>query len=155
MLILAVAANTSYAGFPRLAALLAADGFLPRQFTGLGDRLVLANGICFLSVAAGVLIVVFGGDTHALVPLFAVGAFLAFTLSQAGMVLHWWREQGRGWQSKAALNGLGALATGVALVVIGTSKFAQRRLDHRPGASTAGASFFFGFAPTIARWPNN
>jgi amino acid transporter len=125
MLILAVAANTSYAGFPRLAALLATDGFLPHQFTGLGDRLVLANGIGFLSVAAGVLIVVFGGDTHALVPLFAVGAFLAFTLSQSGMVLHWWREQGRGWQSKAALNGLGALATGVALIVIGTSKFAQ------------------------------
>jgi len=125
MLILAVAANTSYAGFPRLATLLATDGFLPHQFTGLGDRLVLANGITFLSIAAGVLIVVFGGDTHALVPLFAVGAFLAFTLSQAGMVLHWWREQGRGWQSKAALNGLGALATGIALIVIGASKFAQ------------------------------
>ena len=125
MLILAVAANTSYAGFPRLAALLANDRFLPRQFTGLGDRLVLANGITFLAVAAGVLIVVFGGDTHALVPLFAVGAFLAFTLSQAGMVLHWWRERGRGWASKAALNGVGALATGVALVVIGISKFAQ------------------------------
>jgi amino acid transporter len=125
MLILAVAANTSYAGFPRLAALLATDGFLPRQFAGLGDRLVLANGITFLSVAAGALIVVFGGDTHALVPLFAVGAFLAFTLSQAGMVLHWQREQGQGWLSKATLNGLGALATGVALIVIGSSKFAQ------------------------------
>jgi amino acid transporter len=125
MLILAVAANTSYAGFPRLAALLSSDGFLPHQFAGLGDRLVLANGITFLSVAAGILIVVFGGDTHALVPLFAVGAFLAFTVSQAGMVLHWWREQGWGWQSKAALNGLGALATGIALVVIGASKFAQ------------------------------
>jgi len=125
MLILAVAANTSYAGFPRLAAVLSADGFLPRQFTGLGDRLVFANGIIFLSIAAGVLIVVFGGDTHALVPLFAVGAFLAFTLSQTGMVLHWRREQGQGWRPKAALNGMGALATGIALIVIGTSKFAQ------------------------------
>ncbi|UCC87488.1 MAG: APC family permease, partial [Anaerolineales bacterium] len=92
MLILAVAANTSFAGFPRLAALLAADGFLPHQLTGLGDRLVLDNGILFLSTAAAVLIVTFGGDTHALVPLFAVGAFLAFTLSQAGMIIHWWHE---------------------------------------------------------------
>jgi amino acid transporter len=125
MLILTVAANTSYAGFPRLAALLAADRFMPRQLTGLGDRLVFANGIIFLSVAAGVLIVAFGGDTHALVPLFAVGAFLAFTLSQAGMVLHWRRERGRQWRSKAVLNGVGAVATGIALIVIGTSKFAQ------------------------------
>jgi len=72
MLILAVAANTSFAGFPRLAALLAADGFLPRQLTGLGDRLVFTNGILLLSIATGILIVVFGGDTHALIPLFAV-----------------------------------------------------------------------------------
>jgi len=125
MLILTVAANTSYAGFPRLAAFLATDRFLPRQLTGLGDRLVFANGIIALSVASGVLIVAFDGDTHALVPLFAVGAFLAFTLSQAGMVLHWRREQGRHWRSKATLNGMGAIATGVALLVIGTSKFAQ------------------------------
>ncbi len=125
MLILAVAANTSFAGFPRLAALLAADGFLPHQLTGLGDRLVLDNGILFLSTAAAVLIVTFGGDTHALVPLFAVGAFLAFTLSQAGMIIHWWHERGRGWWPKALFNGLGALATGVALIVIAASKFAQ------------------------------
>jgi amino acid transporter len=125
MLILAVAANTSFAGFPRLAALLSADRFLPHQFSGMGDRLVLANGITFLSVVAGVLIVIFHGDTHALVPLFAVGAFLAFTLSQGGMVVHWWRERSRGWWPKASLNGLGALATGVALVVIGISKFGQ------------------------------
>ena len=93
MLILAVAANTSFAGFPRLAAILAQDGFLPRQLTGLGDRLVFANGIVALAVAAAVLIVFFGGDSHALIPLFAVGVFLAFTLSQAGMVIHWWRER--------------------------------------------------------------
>jgi len=125
MSILAVAANTSFAGFPRLAALLSNDGFLPHPFSGLGDRLVLANGIAFLSVAAGALIVVFAGDTHALVPLFAVGAFLAFTLSQAGMVIHWGRERSKGWALKATFNGLGALATGIALLVIGASKFAQ------------------------------
>jgi amino acid transporter len=125
MLILAVAANTSFAGFPRLAALLASDGFLPRQLTGLGDRLVFANGILLLAAATGGLIVVFGGDTHALVPLFAVGAFLAFTLSQTGMVVHWWRERGRGWRPKATFNGIGALATGTTLLIVGVSKFAQ------------------------------
>ncbi|HET7089732.1 MAG TPA: APC family permease [Anaerolineae bacterium] len=125
MLILAVAANTSFADFPRVAALLAADGFLPRQFTGLGDRLVFANGIFALSAAAAFLIVVFGGDTHALVPLFAVGAFLAFTLSQTGMVVHWRREQAGHWRLKLLANGGGALVTGVALMIIGTSKFAE------------------------------
>jgi amino acid transporter len=111
MLILAVAANTSFAGFPRLAAILAADGFLPRQLTGLGDRLVFANGILALSVGTSVLIIIFGGDTHTLIPLFAVGVFLAFTLSQAGMVLHWQREGGKGWLWKAVINGVGAITT--------------------------------------------
>ncbi len=123
MLILTVAANTSFAGFPRLVALLAKDGFLPRQLTGLGDRLVLANGILLLAIATGALVVAFNGNTHALVPLFAVGVFLAFTLSQAGMVVHWWRQRGRGWYLKSVVNGVGALATGVAVVVIGVSKF--------------------------------
>lgn len=125
MLILTVAANTSFAGFPRLAAILATDGFLPHQLTGLGDRLVFANGIVLLAVATGVLIVVFGGDSHALIPLFAVGVFLAFTLSQAGMVVHWWRERGTGWWLKAVLNGIGALATGMTVIVIGVSKFIE------------------------------
>lgn len=125
MLILAVAANTSFAGFPRLAALLATDGFLPHQLRNLGDRLVFANGILLLAIASAVLIIGFGGDTHSLVPLFAVGAFLAFTLSQAGMVVHWRCERGDGWRPKAALNGLGALATGTALIVVGVSKFAH------------------------------
>ncbi len=124
LLVLVVAANTSYTGFPRVVSLIAKDGFLPRQLRAVGDRLVFSNGILLLAALAGLLIVVFGGDTHALIPLFAVGAFLAFTLSQAGMVLHWWRERGPGWQPKAALNGLGALATGVALLVIGAGKFA-------------------------------
>ena len=125
MLILAVAANTSFAGFPRLAAILAKDGFLPRQLSGLGDRLVFANGIIFLAVATAVLIVLFGGDTHALIPLFAVGVFLAFTLSQAWMVIHWWRERGKGWVVKTLLNGLGAVATLVTLLVVGVTKFVE------------------------------
>ncbi|MEW6716460.1 MAG: APC family permease [Chloroflexota bacterium] len=125
LLVLAVAANTSFAGFPRLAALLAKDGFLPRQFTGLGDRLVLSNGILFLSVTTGALIIAFRGSTHALIPLFAIGAFLAYTFSQIGMVVHWWYERGRGWQVKAILNGLGALVTSTTLMVVGVSKFTQ------------------------------
>lgn len=125
MLILAVAANTSFAGFPRLAAILARDGFLPRQLTSLGDRLVFNNGILLLAAATGALIVIFGGDTHALIPLFAVGVFLAFTLSQAGMVVHWWRERGRGWRLKVTINGIGTLTTGMVVIVIGASKFVE------------------------------
>jgi amino acid transporter len=125
MLVLTVAANTSFADFPRLAAILAKDGFLPRQLTGLGDRLVFANGILLLVGATAVLILGFQGDSHLLVPLFAVGAFLAFTLSQAGMVLHWWRERGRHWQLKMLANGVGALATGVTLLVVGITKFLE------------------------------
>ena len=123
LLILAVAANTSFAGFPRLAAMLAADGFLPRQLTGLGDRLVFANGILMLSFAAAGLIVVFRGESHALIPLFAIGVFLAYTLSQTGMVRHWVRERGRRWELKAALNGLGATATAITLLVVLVEKF--------------------------------
>src|SRR5712675_1864421 len=90
--ILVLAANTSYAGFPRLASLLARDRFLPRQLTNLGDRLVFSNGIVLLAVFSGVLVWAFRGDTSRLIPLYAVGVFLSFTLSQAGMVVHWWRE---------------------------------------------------------------
>jgi amino acid transporter len=127
MLILAVAANTSFAGFPRLAAILAKDGFLPRQFTGLGDRLVFANGIVALSVATGFLIILFGGYSHALIPLFAVGVFLAFTLSQTGMVKHWWlqRQKNHQWLLKAVINGLGALATLTTLLIVAVSKFRE------------------------------
>ncbi len=125
LLILVVATNTSYAGFPRLTAILAADGFLPRQLRGLGDRLVFNNGILLLALATGALIVLFGGDTHALIPLFALGAFLAFTLSQAGMVVHWWRERGARWRLKAGINGLGAVMTGATLIIVGASKFME------------------------------
>ena len=125
LLILTVAANTSFADFPRVAAIVAGDGFLPRQLRGLGDRLVFTNGILLLAIAAGVLIILFNGDTHALIPLFAIGAFLAFTLSQAGMVLHWYREKGRGWLVKAVFNGAGALATGATVIVVAVSKFVE------------------------------
>jgi len=125
LLILAVAANTSFAGFPRLSAILARDGFLPRQFTGLGDRLVFTNGIVFLAIATGILIVIFGGNSHLLIPLFAIGAFLAFTLSQSGMVIHWIRERSQNWSLKAFLNGLGAFATAFTLLVISISKFRE------------------------------
>ncbi len=125
LLILAVAANTSFVDFPRVAALLAGEGFLPRQLTGLGDRLVFANGILLLALAGGVLIVVFNGDTHALIPLFAIGAFLAFTLSQTGMVVHWWRERGQRWRTKMLINGVGAIVTAITVVIIAFSKFAD------------------------------
>ncbi len=121
--ILAVAANTSFAGFPRLVAILAHDGFLPRQLTALGDRLVFTDGILLLSLVTAGLIVVFRGDSHALIPLFAVGVFLAYTLSQIGMVRHWVQKGGRGWQLKAAINGLGAVATAVTLLVVVLEKF--------------------------------
>jgi amino acid transporter len=123
LLVLIVAANTSFTGFPRVTALMASDGFLPRQLRLLGERLVYSNGIFLLSALAGLLIVIFGGDTHRLIPLFAVGAFLAYTLSQAGMVVHWLCEPGPGWRAKALLNGLGGLATGTALIVIAAGKF--------------------------------
>lgn len=123
LLILTVAANTSFAGFPRVVAILADQGFMPRQLTILGDRLVYTNGITLLSVTAGLLILLFRGDTHQLIPLFAVGAFLAFTLSQTGMVMHWWRKRGRGWRAKMAANFAGAMATGITLLIIAINKF--------------------------------
>jgi hypothetical protein len=125
LLILAVAANTSFAGFPRLTALLAGDGFLPRQLTGLGDRLVFTNGILLLSLATSGLIIIFSGDTHSLIPLFAVGVFLAYTLSQVGMVIHWQRAHDRGWRLKAMINGIGAIATTAALLIVGVGKFIE------------------------------
>ena len=123
LLILSVAANTSFMGFPRLASVLARDRYLPNQFVHIGDRLVFSNGIVILSLLTGILIVAFNGNSHALVPLFAIGAFLAFTLSQVGMVAHWFRERGRHWQLKALINGLGATTTLIALLIIAFNKF--------------------------------
>ncbi len=121
--ILTVAANTSFAGFPRLAAILARDTYLPRQLSSPGDRLGFTNGILLLSLGTAALIIFFSGDTHTLIPLFAIGAFLAFTLSQAGMVLHWSKERTSGWALKSLINGLGALATGTTLIIVAVSKF--------------------------------
>ncbi|MFL7792163.1 MAG: APC family permease [Anaerolineae bacterium] len=117
-LILVLAANTSFVSFPRLSAILAQSRYLPNQLTSLGDRLVFNNGILALAVTSAALIVIFGGDTHQLIPLYAVGVFLSFTLSQIGMVRHWRREGQRGWQWKAFINGVGALATGVVMLII-------------------------------------
>lgn len=124
-LILLLAANTSYADFPRLASLIAHDGFLPRQLANRGDRLVFSNGIVVLGVLSAVLIIYYGGDTHALIPLYAVGVFLSFTLSQSGMVVHWFRERAtnRHWLSLSVVNGIGAILTGIVTVVIGATKF--------------------------------
>jgi amino acid transporter len=121
--VLAVAANTSFADFPRVAAILAKDKFMPRQLFNLGDRLVFHNGILLLIILTAILIIAFNGDSHALVPLFAVGAFTAFTLSQAGMVIHWVRIKEPGWRIKAMINGMGALVTAFTLLVVGVSKF--------------------------------
>ena len=122
-MILIVAANTAFADFPRLSSILARDGYAPRQLANLGDRLVFSNGIAALAVLAAILIIIFNGRTHGLIPLYAVGVFLAFTLSQAGMVYHWYKTQKRGWLLKAAINGFGAVATGVVLCVEVDSKF--------------------------------
>ncbi len=122
-MILILAANTAFADFPRLSSILARDGYAPRQLANLGDRLVFSNGIAALAVLAAILIIIFNGRTHGLIPLYAVGVFLAFTLSQAGMVYHWYKTQERGWLLKAAINGFGAVATGVVLCVEVDSKF--------------------------------
>jgi len=122
-LILLLAANTCYTGFPRMASLLGRDKFLPRQLAHVGDRLVFSNGVIILGAAAALLLVIFQADTHALIPLYAVGVFLAFTISQIGMVVHWRRARGPWWQWRAALNGVGALATGVVLIVVASAKF--------------------------------
>src|SRR5712664_2167994 len=122
-LILVLAANTSFADFPRLNSLLARVRYAPRQFRTLGDRLVFSNGILILAGLAAALIVVFGGDTHALIPLYAVGVFISFTLSQAGMVRHWLTDGGAGWRWRLGVNGVGALVTGAVTVVIAVTKF--------------------------------
>ena len=122
MLILVLAANTAYADFPRLSSILARDRYLPRQFMNQGDRLAFSNGILGLSAFAALLIVVFAGDTHALIPLYMIGVFLSFTLSQAGMVIHWRRLRGPGWKTSAVISGVGAFVTGVVLLVVAVTK---------------------------------
>lgn len=122
-LVLVLAANTAFSGFPRLASVLARDQYLPRQFSFRGDRLAFTGGILVLSVIAAALIVIYEGSVTGMIPLYTVGVFIAFTLSQLGLVRRWWMTQGRGWQVRLASNGAGALATGVVAVVVGVSKF--------------------------------
>jgi amino acid transporter len=124
-LLLILAANTSFADFPRLSSILARDGFLPRQFQFRGDRLAFSTGIVVLAAVAMALLVAFGGSVSALIPLYTVGVFIAFTLSQSGMVRHWFRRRAEtpNWRRLAVVNGLGAVTTGVVAVQVGASKF--------------------------------
>ncbi len=126
MFILVFAANTAFADFPRLAYFLARDGFIPRQFATRGDRLVFSNGILILGGLAALLIALFGGATHALIPLYAVGVFLSFTLSQASMVRRWLTRREPGWRWRWGLNAVGAATTGLVMLVIAVTKFSHR-----------------------------
>jgi amino acid transporter len=124
-LILVLAANTAYQDFPRLASVMARDRFLPRQFGNQGDRLAFSNGIMVLAGFAAILIGAFQGDTHSLIPLYMVGVFVSFSLSQAGMFIKWRRERGPGWRRHALLNGTGAVLTTIVLGVVAVTKFAE------------------------------
>ena len=123
--ILVLAANTAFADFPRLSGILANDGYMPRQLAARGDRLAFSNGIIALGLIAGLIVWLFSGQTNALIPLYAVGVFICFTLSQAGMVVHWLRTREPGWQWKATLNGIGALATGIVSILQVATKFLE------------------------------
>ncbi|MBZ0278901.1 MAG: APC family permease, partial [Anaerolineae bacterium] len=132
LFILSLAANTAYADFPRLASLIARDRFLPRQLTNLGDRLVFSNGVITLTAAASVLILLFDAREHNLLPLYAVGVFISFTLSQGGMVRHWLKEKfkpgfkpTKAWRFKMFMNGFGAVSTFVVLIVLVVTKFTE------------------------------
>jgi amino acid transporter len=121
-LILFLAANTSYNAFPRLAAILAIDGYMPRQFSFRGDRLAFTSGVVILSVVAISLLLAFNGQTHALIPLYSVGVFIAFTVGQSGMIVHWLRERPPGWQWRLAINSFGCALTGLVAVVVMIAK---------------------------------
>ncbi len=122
-LILTLAANTAFADFPRLSSIIARDGYLPRQFASRGDRLVFSNGVVVLAIAAGILVVVFGGNETNLIPLYAVGVFTSFTLSQTGMVRHHLKEREPAWQRGIAINATGAVATLIVMLIIAITKF--------------------------------
>jgi amino acid transporter len=121
-LILVLAANTAYADFPRLASIVSRDRYLPRQFMNQGDRLAFSNGILVLSSFAAVLIVAFRGDTQSLLPLYMIGVFISFTLSQSGMVIHWRKTREPGWKTSALINGFGAIVTGIVLLIVAVTK---------------------------------
>jgi hypothetical protein len=123
--ILTLAANTAYADFPRLSSIIARDGYLPRQLANRGDRLVFSNGVVVLAGAAVLLIVAFGGITNALIPLYAVGVFTSFTLSQAGMVRHHQKVREAHWKRHAVINAIGSVATLVVLLIVAITKFSS------------------------------
>ena len=125
LLVLILAANTSFQGFPRLSALLAHDRFAPRQFTNLGDRLVFSNGMLVLATVAGLLLWAYNANTNSLIHLYVIGVFTAFTLSQAGMVRYWRRTREKGWRARATVNTIGAAATGLVTVIVIYTKFAE------------------------------
>src|SRR5665213_1995154 len=125
LFVLSLSANTAFADFPRLCRAIALNNYLPHAFGYRGRRLVYTYGIVVLTVLSGGLLILFGGVTDRLIPLYAVGAFLAFTLSQAGMVVHWRKKRGPNWLKSALVNGLGALVTGVTVIVVLIAKFAQ------------------------------
>jgi amino acid transporter len=122
-MVLFLAANTSFADFPRVSAILANDRFMPRQFAFKGDRLAFSRGIVFLAGAASLLLIAFSGEVTRLIPLYAIGVFVSFTLSQSGMVRHWWRLRESGWRTSMVINGVGAVATAVVAVIITSTKF--------------------------------
>ena len=122
-ILLVLAANTAFNGFPRLASIMAVDRFMPRQFAQRGDRLAFSTGIIALAAVSSFLIVAYNASVTGLIPLYTVGVFIAFTLSQTGMVRHWMRERGRGWHASAVINGLGAIATGLVAIIVAVSKF--------------------------------
>jgi amino acid transporter len=123
--ILALAANTAFADFPRLSSIIAKDGYLPRQFANRGDRLVFSNGIVFLAIAASILVVIFGGVVTALIPLYAIGVFTSFTLSQSGMVRYHLRRREAGWRRSTLINGVGAAATFLVMMIVAITKFTK------------------------------
>jgi hypothetical protein len=125
LLVLSLSANTAFADFPRLCKAIAQNNYLPHVFGYRGRRLVYTYGITVLAVLCGSLLILFGGVTDRLIPLYAVGAFLAFTLSQAGMVMHWLKNREAGWLKSALINGLGAFVTGVTTMVVLVAKFAE------------------------------
>jgi amino acid transporter len=125
LLVLIFSANTAFAGFPRVCRLIAEDGYLPVSFANRGRRLVYSDGILVLAVITAIILIAFGGITDRLIPLFAVGAFLAFTMSQAGMVAHWHREHGNAARRSMTINGLGAVATGATVLIVIVAKFSE------------------------------
>ena len=125
VIILSLAANTAFAGMPLLLAMVAKDGYMPRQFAQRGARLNFSNGVLMIFFLASALIFLFNADTHALLPLYATGVFVSFTISQAGMLVHWYRKRGEGWKKKAAVNAAGTLICALVCVVIAVTRFLE------------------------------